>query len=756
MSFRCRNLRLISSLFSGLRYHERGRHNYLSGSSLIPLAYSPEDIAAGGVCKVMHVSRFSNVAASSKENSCELDLISFIKSTFDLPEGPYHCWINRSEGSKEFLQKDAPYLLLAEAFLDDPPVSRGNRILLLEKVKQLQQRYPGIQVFGMQSCSSLSSVADRNLLTNVIMEEYISFPILLCSKSFSEVAGGACCIFFEGFESPPLYSESDADLNILHKAIKDLNKQLVQRAGNVAQLESSWSKKPESVKEPYICSYLQNLPLSLPACISADAHGKRFFLSDSNHHRVIVFDSTGKILDAIGSSPGFDDGDFENAKLMRPAASWYHASEDCLYLVDSENHAIRRADLGQRVLETLYPSDAEKGGSGLWSWILDKLSFRKDVETISDEFDEALLMFPWHLLKSEDNDLLVMNRSCETLWVMDLESGMVRDVVKGHESIMEFCGEQIMEKVSDLQGISSDALQQLFNSSHPLGGNRIPDSCFLSSFVPAGEDKLFCDTVGHRVLMLNKQGDIASSINFSNFGILGLPYWLTFSLERVFPWGNKHDVALFDHHQSFTLLPGKIDVHLAIDIPENTELVEPLQEHCVWRQARGAAMVVMDMETAALISDKVGVAQKWYDELDTLVIDTEPELSSEENQPPRSDLQDGKVHIDCVVKTSPGTSEVTVSAPLYLRLCSSPNPCEDTQDLKAAKIADILKPDRSGRLTRDTLVRLLLNLNRDLGDLVFIKPLHVKMTFNILNHPKSVNSRDIILTDSKLDVNVSL
>lgn len=38
----------------------------------------------------------------------------------------------------------------------------------------------------------------------------------------------------------------------------------------------------------------------------------------------------------IGSSPGFEDGEFESAKLMRPAASFYQASEDSLYFVDSE------------------------------------------------------------------------------------------------------------------------------------------------------------------------------------------------------------------------------------------------------------------------------------------------------------------------------------------------------------------------------------------------------------------------------------
>jgi hypothetical protein len=38
----------------------------------------------------------------------------------------------------------------------------------------------------------------------------------------------------------------------------------------------------------------------------------------------------------IGSGPGFEDGEFESAKLARPAASFYDDEEDCLYIVDSE------------------------------------------------------------------------------------------------------------------------------------------------------------------------------------------------------------------------------------------------------------------------------------------------------------------------------------------------------------------------------------------------------------------------------------
>lgn len=66
--------------------------------------------------------------------------------------------------------------------------------------------------------------------------------------------------------------------------------------------------------------------------------------------------------------------------------------------------------MGRRVLETLYPTCNDKGRSGLWSRVLDKLGFKRDAGMKSVEFDSEALLFPWHLLKSVDDDLLIMNK----------------------------------------------------------------------------------------------------------------------------------------------------------------------------------------------------------------------------------------------------------------------------------------------------------------------------------------------------------
>nr|GMC49132.1 uncharacterized protein LOC109151360 isoform X3 [Ipomoea batatas] len=119
---------------------------------------------------------------------------------------------------------------------------------------------------------------------------------------------------------------------------------------------------------------------------------------------------------------------------MRPAASFYHAADNCLYIADSENHAIRRADMGRRILDTLYPAmNSNKDSNRLWSWIFGKLWSRKDIEAKSDEFPPKTLLFPWHISKCQ-NDLFVLNHNLQTLWILDLASGALQEIVEGMEA----------------------------------------------------------------------------------------------------------------------------------------------------------------------------------------------------------------------------------------------------------------------------------------------------------------------------------
>ncbi|MBA0715359.1 hypothetical protein Golax_014260 [Gossypium laxum] len=714
--------------------------------------------------------RHSTTSQLSQVSLSETQLLSFLKSALDQLQGPNHCWLNKVDENKEFLKKGGAFLVVAGRFFQNSEKVGCNPAVIFEKAKLLQQRFPSIQVIGFQDCSSVCSADDRSQLIQLIMEEYISFPVLFSNKNFSKLTEEACFILSKDFKNSLVFHEKDLDIAMLNKAIEELSVQY--HVNNIALHKSSWSKEAEIIKEPHFCTVLQNLLLYFPgiACISTDESGKRLFLSDSNHHRIIIFDGDGKILDCIGSCPGFEDGEFESAKLLRPAASFYHETEDCLYIVDSEvlidifgfvlsvkNHAIRRADLERRVLETVYPtSSIHKKSTGLWTWIRSKLGFTSDDDVKFEEHDSPSLMCPWHLIKTEDN-FLIISRSFETLWVMDFELGEVKEVVKGFPNTLEFCRHFILEKVSLLKKMPDYLLQQQRDAN--LAREGLPYAGLISCVTTFENHIIMCDTVSQGVLKLNRESGISSSFQFSNLGMLGLPYWLSFPLESFYAVATGLSVRQTDHIQQFSLLPGRVDIRLSIDIPTDTELVEPLLESCIWCQARGAATELSVVENVAGSSEKVGVAQQWYDELDNLAFwAPESELVVEdENATMDTNPEDERMHIDCVVNTSPGTSEVIIYAALYLKLRRNHALQDDNDQEKfAARIANILNPKENERFDGKSCTKFLLKSNRDLRDLFFIKPLHVRIKLNSQDHQKADNSKDIVLTDSSLNIDVSL
>ncbi|XP_024030080.1 uncharacterized protein LOC21398315 [Morus notabilis] len=668
--------------------------------------------------------------------------------------GPYHCWFNKFEGTKNLFKKDGIFLVLSGHFLGSSLSNGLETVILIEKIKLLQQRFPQLHIMGFQSGGSACSAADRSNLIQLIMKENITFPILLSNKNFSEVANGACSILFKNFRKPVFFREKDLNFEVIEKAVEELQREHNGNARSPNNLFTISPKRDEIIKKPNLCS-MRNLLFYFPGCISADESGDRLFISDSNHHRIIVSNGNGKILDCIGSSPGFEDGEFESAKLMCPAASFYHEDENCLYFVDSENHAIRRADMGRRVLETFCPA-CNTGKKSFWTWIMEKLGLRSNVDTKPEEFDIQSLMFPWHLIKSAGDNLLVINRSFQTLWIINLAIGEIEEVVEGLSKILETYGEHILEKVGLLKQMPYDWLQQQANAA--CSPDELPNAGLISSLTTFNDHLIICDMVGQRVLKLSGESKVCSNLQFSKFGILGLPYWLSPHLERAYTGTDGLQGPQIDHLQCFSLLPGKISIQLNVNIPVDTQLVEQLQEGSIWCQARGVAAIVSEVKDLAGSPDKVGSAQKWYDELDNLAFTTpEPELT-EEDEDITSDtiFQDEKVHITTAVNTSPGNSEVIINAVLYLKLRRDLDQLEENQEKYAARIVDILNSGRSGKVERESCIKFLLKANRDLRDLIFMRPLHVRMKVDSFDHPKDDNSRDSILTESSIEVNVSL
>ncbi len=100
--------------------------------------------------------------------------------------------------------------------------------------------------------------------------------------------------------------------------------------------------------------------LSFPGKILPDPEGKRLFISDSNHNRILIchFHTPTELhlLQAVGSGKaGSEDGDYGEASFNHPQGLCLVGEN--LYVCDTENHLVRRLDLTNRLVKTVAGKD---------------------------------------------------------------------------------------------------------------------------------------------------------------------------------------------------------------------------------------------------------------------------------------------------------------------------------------------------------------------------------------------------------------
>ena len=93
-------------------------------------------------------------------------------------------------------------------------------------------------------------------------------------------------------------------------------------------------------------------PLRFPGKVLADEAGKRLFITDSNHNRIVIAGLDGKLIDVIGTGAiGAKDGGYEEASFDHPQG--VALLGDALYVADTENHLIRKIDLKNKSVATI-------------------------------------------------------------------------------------------------------------------------------------------------------------------------------------------------------------------------------------------------------------------------------------------------------------------------------------------------------------------------------------------------------------------
>jgi hypothetical protein len=200
------------------------------------------------------------------------------------------------------------------------------------------------------------------------------------------------------------------------------------------------------------------------------------------------------------------------------------------------------------------------------------------------------------------------------------------------------------------------------------------------------------------------------------------------------------------------VLPGRCSIKVSVDIPVDTELVTHLVEGCIWRQVRGSGAEISESGGQDTTSEKVGIAQQWYDEIDNLAFSEaaeEPTVHEGDDKPADECHQDQKsVHFTCAVNVSPGTCELVASAALYLKVDRTKANHEDQKVV----IKRILRCHGHEEYTG---VELLME-NEDARDLIFMRPVHLRLRMECADHPAGTTNKETISTESSLEISISL
>ncbi len=220
--------------------------------------------------------------------------------------------------------------------------------------------------------------------------------------------------------------------------------------------------------------------LAFPGKIVADKITSRLFIADSGHHRIVVINPEGKVLQTIGSgSAGHEDGESAKAQFNFPQGIAFDSKRQKLYVADTRNHQIRSIDLITGIVKTL-------AGSG-------KKGYVRKPGTDPLAID---LASPWDLTIDSTADILyIAMAGNHQIWSYDLNQNQLSILAgTGREDRMD--GGFIYASFAQPSGISFDA-DKLYIADSEVSAIRVLDlKSKIVSTLAGGELFLFGDKDG--------------------------------------------------------------------------------------------------------------------------------------------------------------------------------------------------------------------------------------------------------------------
>jgi sugar lactone lactonase YvrE len=362
-----------------------------------------------------------------------------------------------------------------------------NCIHVLPDLARLEKKYPNeLVVIGVHS-GKFKMEKETESIRKAILRYEISHPVVNDAnqkiwRTFLGDRGSWPTLIMidpEGYvafydSGEGLYSELDREISQLiktHKAKKTLN---------TRPLKFQLARFGENGQSP----------LFFPGKVLADPVGKRLFIADSTHHRIVITDLAGKKIAIAGmGEPGRTDGAFAKASFNDPQGMALKGQT--LFVADRKNHLIRALDLKKKTVSTV-AGNGEQGRDRDYDGPALKVGLNSPWDVLFDGTDRLFIAMAGHhqvwvldpdkkrvsayagsgredirdgtLTRSEFAQPSGLCSDGKTLYVADSETSSIRAVpLTGRGEVKTLVGEGLFE-FGDVDGVGDRVRLQ-----HALG-----------------------------------------------------------------------------------------------------------------------------------------------------------------------------------------------------------------------------------------------------------------------------------------------
>ena len=312
-----------------------------------------------------------------------------------------------------------------------------NCMHVIPDLKALEERYPHLVVIGVHSAKFANEKEVDNIRHAVLRYE-LEHPVLV-DNDFSLWSA-------YGIRAWPSFVLIDPAGNVVAKTSGEGPFAMFDEA--MALLTEEFGDTIE--REPFSVDLVRDRTpgtgLAYPGKIEADTEGKRLFVSDSNHNRIVVFRPDGEITHVIGSgTEGSADGAFEDAEFFRPQGLAYDPRTDVLYVADTENHLVRKVDMQAGTVETVLGQGHQGGYAS------------------KGKGTDLAINSPWDVVILGDH-LYIAMAGPHQIWRMDLQTHKAKRYAgSGREDITD--GPRERASLAQPSGIDTDGARIFFADS---------------------------------------------------------------------------------------------------------------------------------------------------------------------------------------------------------------------------------------------------------------------------------------------------